>query len=527
MTSAVEEERITRKKYGYGLGPRLQRCEAGAYVLAEGGITAADVDLVVANDLLNPSYVLRYQDRVRWIGHHVAHAASTFYTSPFERAAVLVMDGRGSELTVDGVRRGETISSYTGDASGIRVVRAVHGRLGAAARVPDESYEDSVGWLYEAVAKAIGLTTTGDVGAPGKAMGLAPYGTRRYVDDLAAFYRLTDGEFRQSAQQQQALLAFAAAQLQRAGEGQAAEEVRADLAYAVQANTERIVLELARWLHRVTGEKALCLAGGVALNSVANFKILQETPFEELYVVPAAGDHGTAIGAALYGHHDLAGHPWVPAPEPFSPYLGRHYDAAQIDAALEPYLDRVTVERGADVVQRTAEDLAQGLIVGWFQGRSEVGPRALGNRSIFADPRDPAMKDRINAKVKHREPFRPFAPVVTEANQAALFSTAVPAYYMLIVPQVRESARHRIPAVTHVDGSARLQTASPVLNPRLCDLLEAFDRRTGVPVLLNTSFNDNEEPIVETPGDAIRCFLRTDLDRLVLGDVLVRKVEDR
>jgi carbamoyltransferase len=523
IVSGIEEERLTRKKFGYGLGPRLQRCLAAEYVLAEAGITAAELDLVVANDLLNKVYSARYRDRIQWIGHHLSHAASTFYTSPFERAAVLVVDGRGSAIERDGVRQGETITSFVGGPDGLRTVRAIQGRIGTAARRIDEPYEDSVGWLYEAVAKSIGLTTTGGVGAPGKAMGLAPYGTARYVADLASSYSLRDGEFRQSDSQQRSLVAFMAAELSRAGDGQAAEEICADFAFAVQANTERIMLELARWLHRQTGEKALCLAGGVALNSVANFKILEETPFEQIHIVPAAGDSGTAIGAALHGHHAVAGHRWHPSADLFSPYLGREYAAGEIDAAVAPYLDQVRVERTDRLYDSVAEDLANGLVVGWYQGGSEVGPRALGNRSILADPRDPEMKDRINAKVKHREPFRPFAPVVTRSRQAAFFSSDVPAPYMLLVPQVLESARSLIPAVTHVDGSARLQTAIPELNPRLCALLNAFDRRTGVPVLLNTSFNDNEEPIVETPADAIRCFLRTEMDRLVLGDLLVRK----
>jgi carbamoyltransferase len=525
VVSAVEEERLTRVKYAYGLGPRLQRCLAGDYVLNEGGIDASDLDLIVANDLLNNVYALRYRDRVSWIGHHLSHAASTFYTSPFPTAAVLVMDGRGSESNHDGVRRSETITSFVGDESGLRTVHAIQGRLGVAARTMDEPYEDSIGWMYEAVAKSIGLTTTGAVGAPGKAMGLAPYGTASYVDELATFYQLRDGDFRQSHAQQTALQAFIAAELARAGQGQSADEVRADFAFAVQANTERIVLELARWLHRRTGEKRLCLAGGVALNSVTNFKILEETPFEEIHIVPAAGDNGTALGAALHGHYAIAGNLWSPSAAAFSPYLGREYGAEEIEAAIRPYVDKIRVERPARPFDRVAAELADGAVVGWFQGRSEIGPRALGNRSILADPRDPGMKDRINAKVKHREPFRPFAPVVTHARQAEFFTSDVPAHYMLLVPQVRDFARSLIPSVTHVDGSARLQTAVPELNPRLCALLDAFDRRTKVPVLLNTSFNDNEEPIVETPADALRCFLRTDLDQLVLGDLLLHKAD--
>lgn len=525
VVSAVEEERLTRVKIAFGLGPRLARCLAAGYVLDEAGVTIDDVDLVVANDFLNPVYPLRYRDRVRWIGHHLSHAASTFYTSPFEDAAVLVMDGRGSAVdTADGPR-GETVTCYSADASGLRVVRQQLGRITLTDVRSEDPYEDSVGWMYEAVSKSIGFVSSRTrMGEPGKTMGLAPYGGPRYVDAVAQTFTLGDGEFRQSTEQQIALRGYIAAELAAAGDAASRDEVRADFAYAVQANTERIVIEMARWLHRQTGQRRLCLAGGVSLNSVANYKILEETPFEELHIVPAAGDSGTALGAALYGYHELGGHPWKAGPAPFSPYLGRVYGRTEVDAAVAGYADRVHAERPPDLYDRVAAELSAGAIVGWFQGRSEIGPRALGNRSILADPRPADMKDRLNAKVKHREAFRPFAPVVLEERQADFFTSTVPAYYMLLVPDVRPDKRDVIAAVTHVDGSARLQTASPDLNAPLCELLRAFDRRTGVPVLVNTSFNDNNEPIVETPDDALRCFLSTEIDLLVLGDLLVRKV---
>ncbi|MFC7387120.1 carbamoyltransferase family protein [Sphaerisporangium rhizosphaerae] len=523
VVSAVEEERLTRKKAAFGLGPRLQRCLAADYVLAEADASPGDVDLIVANDLLNRVYALRFKDRVTWIGHHLSHAASTFYTSPFERSAVLVMDGRGSEITRNGERFGETITFYTGDGSGLRVVRALHGRLGTAARRLDDTYEDSIGGMYEAVSKAIGFFTSGGMGAPGKTMGLAPYGTARYVKEVAELYHLDDGEFRQSTRQLNRLLALIAQELKRAGNAEAQDEVRADVAYAVQAATEHVVLELARWLHARTGARTLCLAGGVALNSVTNFKILQETPFEELHIVPAAGDHGTALGAALHATYGQGHGSWIPSPEAFSPYLGRLYTETEMRAALATHGDRLRVSRPDDLFVHVAEELAAGAVTGWFQGRSEIGPRALGNRSILADPRRPDMKDRINAKVKHREPFRPFAPVVLEERQGEFFTSEVPTPYMLLVPAVREEKQKVVPAVTHVDGSARLQTVTAELNPKLHGLLTAFDKVTGVPVLLNTSFNDNEEPIVETAQEAVRCFLSTGMDLLVLGDFVVRK----
>jgi carbamoyltransferase len=525
VVAAMEEERLTRVKTAFGLGPRLARCLAAAEVLTEAGTTLDEVDVVVANDLMNRVYAVRFGERVRWIGHHYSHAASTFYTSPFAEAAVLVMDGRGSALQRDGLEFGETISCYTGDAEGLRLEHAQYGRVGAATRRLDDPYEDSVGGMYESVSKLIGFYTSTGMGAPGKTMGLAPYGTDRYVSRFAELYTLGEDGFRHTLAQQAALRELASAELARAGEGQSVDEVKADLAFAVQSHTEQIVLELARRLHRRTGLRQLCLAGGVALNSVANFKILEDTPFENVHIVPAAGDSGTALGAALYAHHVLESQLWQPSEELFSPYLGRAYSTEAVDAAISEYQEKVRVETPANLYGRTAAELAEGRIVGWFQGRSEIGPRALGNRSILADPRRGEMKDTLNAKVKHREAFRPFAPIVLAERQQEYFDSAVPAHYMLLVPRVRPERRAEIPAVTHVDGTARLQTVDKKLNPSLYALVSAFDAATGVPVLLNTSFNDNEEPIVETPRDAMRCFLKTEIDVLVLGDRLLTKVD--
>ncbi|WP_433074090.1 carbamoyltransferase family protein [Dactylosporangium sp. CA-052675] len=522
VVSAVEEERLTRVKMAFGLGPRLAKAEAVDYVLGEAGLGVDDVDLVVANDFLNPVYAARFGDRVHWIGHHLSHAASTFYTSPFEEAAVLVLDGRGSDVGTDAGLCCETTTSYRAGPSGLRPLTAHAGRVTLADERSVDPCEDSIGWMYELVSREIGFGGPGGQGA-GKTMGLAAYGGPRYVDAMRECYSLADGRFRQSTQQQIAMRRHIQSELAKAGE-RGRDEVRADLAHAVQHHVERVIVELARWLHKQTGQPRLCLAGGVALNSVANFKILEETPFEEVHIVPAAGDSGTSLGAALYGHHEHGGAGWTPRPEPFSPYLGREYGTADIDAALNAVSDRVRVSRPAELLVTVALRLAAGDVVGWFQGRSEIGPRALGNRSILADPRPAWMKDRINEKVKHREPFRPFAPIVRQARQAEFFGTDVPVHYMLLVAPVLEHKRQQIAAVTHADGSARLQTVTAALNPRLDALLAAFERLTGVPVLLNTSFNDNDEPIVESPADAVRCFLNTDLDALVLGDTLVTKV---
>lgn len=524
VVAAVEEERLTRVKTAFGLGPRLARCLAADAVLAEAGLDIDDVDLVVANDFLNPVYAVRFADRVQWISHHLSHAASSFYTSPFDRAAVLVVDGWGSTVaTGDGGAAAETVTSFVGDSGGLHTVHQQLGRVTHTDVRAVDPVEDSIGSMYEAVSIAIGFRRNGRMGEPGKTMGLAPYGGPRYVDALASTFRLGHGVFRQSAEEQVALRDLIAVELAAAPDEVARARVQADFAYAVQENTERIMLHLVRWLHRETGERRLCLAGGVALNSVINFRLLTQTPFEEIHIVPAAGDDGTALGAALLGCHELGGVRRTVTGTPFSPYLGVRYTGAQIDAAVAAHADRLHCERPADLYREVAEELAAGAIVGWFQGRAEIGPRALGNRSILADPRPAAMKDRINAKVKHREAFRPFAPVVLADRQHEFFTSDVPAHYMLLVPDVRPEHRATLAAVTHVDGSARLQTATPELNRPLCDLLAAFERITSVPVLLNTSFNDNNEPIVETPLDAVRCFLGTEMDLLVLEDRLIRK----
>jgi carbamoyltransferase len=523
VISGIEEERLARVKVAFGLGPRLQRCLASQYVLNEAGVGIDDIDLIVANDFLNPVYTVRLPDRIKWIGHHISHAASTFYSSPFDHSAVLVIDGRGSSVERPDGLFGETITYYRADERQFATVAARTGRVTLTDTRSEDPYEDSVGWMYEAVSKSLGFIGPGGMGEPGKTMGLAAYGGPRYVEAVGDTFWLADGEFKQSNAEQIRLRDLIARELAAAGNERLRAEVKADFAYAVQVQTENIVLHLARWLHKQTGETRLCMAGGVALNSVANFKILEDTPFEDLHIVPAAGDSGTALGAALYGYHQIAGQAWAPSSHPFSPYLGRRYDAAEIARAVAEAGDQVSAEFPGDLDELVAAELDAGSIVGWFQGRSEMGPRALGNRSILADPRPASMKDKINEKVKHREHFRPFAPVVRQHRQADYFATDIPAYYMLLVPRVLAEQQNVIAAVTHVDGTARLQTVSKELNPRLDSLLAAFERRTGVPVLLNTSFNDKNEPIVETPQDAMRCFLSTDIDILVLGDSVIRK----
>jgi len=296
-----------------------------------------------------------------------------------------------------------------------------------------------------------------------------------------------------------------------------------DLSWQVQDDTERALLERARRLHEATGAKNLCIAGGVGLNCVANGRIVREGPFENVWIQPAAGDDGIAIGCAYYGHLALRQQPRSYVMR--HAYLGRRYGREDEQRAFASWPTRVVTrrERVTDIAAATAAQLAEGKIVGWFQGGSEFGPRALGNRSILADPRNPAMKDLLNARVKHRQSFRPFAPAVLAERSHEIFEDGVDSPFMLLSMNVRPEWQERVPAIVHVDGSARVQTVHRESNPAFHALLEAFAERTGVPVLLNTSFNVRGEPIVETPTDAMKCFLSTEIDVLVIHDLLIEK----
>jgi carbamoyltransferase len=306
------------------------------------------------------------------------------------------------------------------------------------------------------------------------------------------------------------------------------EQRHRDLAASLQVRLEEVLFEMLRGLHARTGDRAVCLAGGVAFNCVANGKIFEATPFEQVYVQPAAGDAGLAVGAAYYIHHQILGQPRSFAME--HAYWGPEFSKQEIRDAVETSglarsgftVMEFPEEKLASV---TAKEIADGKILGWFQGRAEWGPRALGNRSIVADPRRPEMKDVLNRRIKHREIFRPFAPSILEEATGEFFEKSYPSPFMTLAYSVRPEKRSVIPAPTHVDGTGRLQTVSRSANPRYWNLINEFAKLTGVPVVLNTSFNDNE-PIVCRPEEAIDCFLRTQMDVLVLGDFFITKPAD-
>jgi carbamoyltransferase len=470
----------------------------------------------------------RFRGQVHRVEHHRAHLASAFFCSPFERAACLTIDGFGDFVSS---------MSALGEGSRLEVLDEVR-------------FPHSLGVLYTAVTQFLGFPRYGD---EYKVMGLASFGEPRLAGRLRQVVSLHGGRYEtdpswfrhanegvtMSWEDGEPVLgplwsprfeeAFGPARTP----GAEITDRDRDLAASLQAVYEEALFERLHWLQRRTGCTALCLAGGCALNSVANGKVAARTGFKDVFVQPAAGDAGTALGAAQYVWHQLLGRPRGFVME--HGYWGPSFSDEQIAATLRERLGPDAVEGGSangvrvrrargeeELLQETAATLAEGRIVGWYQGRSEWGPRALGNRSILADARRPEMKDLLNQRVKRREAFRPFAPSVLEDRAAEYFEGSAPDPFMVTVFPIRPRKLPEIPAVAHVDGTGRLQTVSRRSNPRYWGLLRAFEQRTGVPVLLNTSFNENE-PIVNTPLEALDCFLRAGMDTLVLGDWVVER----
>lgn len=423
-----------------------------------------------------------------FVDHHLAHAASAFLPSPFESAAVMSLDGRGERATTTYWRGTGTALEQLGE------VRMPH----------------SLGLLYEAVTSYLGFLHSSD---EYKVMALASYGEPRYADVFRDMIRLRgDGAYTIDTLRLD----------QRFGparqRGETLEQRHFDVARSLQLVLEESVVELARWLRSATGERALCMAGGVALNCVMNARIRDAGIFDEVWVQPAAGDAGTALGAAL----------WIDARERNAttriPMEHAYYGPSFSDDEIERFLrwSKLPYERVDDIAERSAELLERDHVIGWFQGPMEFGPRALGARSILASPVHAEMQARLN-EIKDREDFRPVAPVVLEEEANEWFEKAGISPYMLFVHRVRADKAGRIPAVRHVDGTARIQTVRRDQNARYYDLLRAFQRRTGVPVLINTSFNTRGEPIVCTPRDAVESFWTSPLDALAIGSFLVCK----
>jgi carbamoyltransferase len=521
---ALDEERLARKKYGVGAdllaGLSRRTC------LQAFGATAGEVTHAVACELVPRPFYYRFRDRMTIINHHLAHAYSAFPASGFADAAVLVTDNSGSLLhgskSGPGAREAETVTFFAADQSGIRVLDKVSGQHYLDGSSESDYYQpgvtdNSLGHFYRAASLAAGLRYLGPsakypVSEDGKTMGLAPYGDLRFIDHVRELVTLLPGGGVQIDAQR---VTRTFAKLTESG----SFDDKAALARAAQEVLEISLLHCARALQQRTGARNLCIAGGVGLNSVANGRILRETDFERVFIVPAAGDNGIGLGCAYYGLHMLEGMPLTDLPAIANAYLGPEYSAGQISTAIAQ--SGLTATRPDDLPSLVAGLLAERRLVGWFDGGSEFGPRALGHRSILSAPFPASVRDYLNDCVKFREWFRPYAPIVAEHRAAEYFGISQPSPYMLIVAPVRQP--EAMPAITHVDGTARLQTIDRAANPRIYDTLASFDAVTGCPVLLNTSFNVAGQPIVETPQDAISAFMSMRLDYLVMGDLLLGK----
>lgn len=547
---AIAKERITRLKHATGFYQ-----EVVDYCLAAEGIRLDDVDLVVRNCYVlpvddlerrlthmemplylpepergqarhNPLFCAQ-SNKVVNISHHLAHAYSAFAACPFDDGVVMVVDGVGgyrADVTEEIPHGSDTVplareseSYYRFNGSTLKPIKKVWLEP-SRGFLSDEFYHMAgLGAVYSRVSSYV----FGDWNKCGELMGLAPYGRPHAVKP---FLQLANGELKVApwpAEYDQPWLVETTAA--RKWEASPAMKHWEDLAWQIQDDTERILLARARWLRETTGAKNLCIAGGVGLNCVANGKLARESGFDNVWVQPAAGDDGIAIGCAYYGHLAIQGKPRTHVIR--NAYFGKPYREEDIRDAIGRVMVRLVSNAmpSPDVCKDTAKILAEGNVIGWFQGRSEFGPRALGNRSILADPRTAGMKDILNSRVKHRQPFRPFAPIVLKERADEIFLGPGDSPYMLMAKHVAPEWKDRIPAVVHVDGTARVQTVDEDQNPILYRLLKEFDALTGVPVLVNTSFNIKGEPMVETPQDAVACFLGTGIDYLILHDTLISK----
>ncbi len=569
LLAAAEEERFSRIKHDFEFPEK-----AIDFCLATEGIEAQDVDYVMffekpfvkferlllcTMQTFPRSMKLFREAMVTWLGdklwvkhllqnklgispekilfseHHLSHAASSFYCSPYDESAI---------LTVDGVGEWTTAALGVGKGTDIKLIKEIN-------------FPHSLGLLYSAFTAFLGFEVNeGEY----KVMGMAPFGEAKYVDrvyetvkvdddggfeldmDLFSFHYSSEKTFNKNFEKifgsprDSGLNFFTPTSGYPSYFGEKPpnfEEIGrqnqyyADIAASIQVVTEEIMVKMANYAYRETGMSKLCMAGGCALNSVANRRILKETPFEEIYIHPAAGDGGAAVGAALYGYHALLGKPRHFIME--HAYWGQEHSPEDAEQFLkENDIPYNFIEDDDKLIEQVTQGLLDGKVVGWHQGRFEWGPRALGNRSIIADPSRADMKDIVNVKIKFREPFRPFAPSILVEKAGEYFDLEdaekhYPARFMLYVTDVKEDKRAKLPAITHVDGTGRLQTVIKDLNPKYYKLIESVGDATGVPVVLNTSFNLKGEPIVNTPAEAFNSFNASGMDLLVIGNYIVDK----
>lgn len=514
---AIEDERVQRIKHAETAWHAHPARDAAKYCLQAADLQLDALDGVFCcDDLERPTDWLDWS-RVHFVNHHTAHAAAAFYTADHQRATLLVVDGHGSPLRESASGWDvETISIGSAEDSSLSVTALQTGVQKKTSSSWRYVTQHSIGWFYEIVTMALGFGDSGQ----GKTMGLAAYGAPTYLDTLLDFVEIgSDGRFwfDPYAGISDWLTSTLASSTN-------AMQVRADIAYAAQEILVDGIVAAAHEAYRQAPSPVLAFGGGCALNTLANSRILEATPFEHLTVFPASGDNGLSVGAALYGAHIVLGAPRPERPADWrgrAVYTGREYGPEEVDAELADA--SVSASRPVDLAAETARALANGETVAVCRGRSELGPRALGNRSLLALPTTTRMRDHINLNIKQRESFRPLAPVVPIEHVDEYFEGVQESPYMLLVATVREHARSRLAAVTHVDRTARVQTVRAEDNPFLHRLLMLVGQAAGVPVLINTSLNLRGEPIVETPGDALRLFVQRPIDALVLGDRLVRK----
>jgi carbamoyltransferase len=535
IIAAAQEERFTRKKHDDKFPTKSVE-----YCLSYAGIKVGDLDSIayyekpfvkferllstyiktwpfglisflkamgvwLKQKLWIPSIIkkeLDYKGDILYMEHHLSHAASSYFASPFQKAAV---------LTVDGVGEWATATYGIGDKNSLKILKEIH-------------FPHSLGLLYSAFTYYLGFkVNSGEY----KVMGLAPYGEPKYVDKVRKLIDVKDdGSFHLNMKYfgYEAGLKMTNKRFHKLFESDPRKsetkltQREFDIARSLQYVLEEIILKMVKHIHKETGEENLCLAGGVALNCVANGRILRESPFKKIYIQPASGDAGGAIGAALFSYYTLHDHKRKYEME--NVYLGPEFNDDEIEKLLNE--NKIKFEKLNDetLYDKVANFIDNQKVIGWFQGRMEYGPRALGNRSILADARNKENWQRVNLKIKFRESFRPFAPTVIEEDINEYFDLDVPTPFMLLVAQVKKDT---IPAVTHKDNSARIQSVSASENHRYHKLIKTFKDKTGTSVVINTSFNVRGEPIVCTPEDALKCFLRTDMDILVMGDYVVDK----
>lgn len=569
LIAAAEEERFSRQKHDSGFPS-----QAIEFCLSTAGITAQDLDYVAFYEkpLLKFERILKTQlaafprswrafgeamiawlgdkmwvkahiqenldiigDKILFVDHHMSHAASAFFPSPFEEAAVLTIDGVGEWTTV---AKGHGKGDWTGDGQNQLILSE------------EQRFPHSLGLLYSAFTAFLGFrVNNGEY----KVMGMSPYGDPKHIDKVEKVFRVYDDgsiwtnmdyfsyqyshtdTFNQKfidlfgqprVHSDTFFTAKTNPELNPNNEQVKQNQYYADIAASIQRVTEDTIIKMLRSLHQETGMDNVCMAGGVALNSKANGRLLRETPFKNIFIQPAAGDSGGALGAALFVEHILLNKPRRFVQEHC--FWGADYDDHEIEKAVVASGFKYETEFDeAKLTEKTVDDILAGKVISWFQGRFEWGPRALGNRSIIADPRDPKMKDIVNTKIKFREPFRPFAPVIIEEAVEEYFeiesaSTNYLARFMLTVVPFREGMGRNVPAVNHL-GTGRLQSVRREWNPRYYDLIYNFGQATGIPVLINTSFNLRGEPIVNTPANALKTFGNSGIDTLVVGNYIVRK----